>query len=339
MQCTTLLSTGKVHTGFWSGYCRAEKKFKKELRDLSNLFQGRKLFITGHSLGGSLALIHSASLREYNPLLYTYGMPRTFTRDAIAQLADIPHFRHVNDKDLVPAVPMDANLDNELYRLWGVIGGTLGFFWSVGEYVAYQAVPWGDCFWHHGNTVAFLATSQHQEWKECKRALPEPANCITVRAKLPISVKLYLVPALAKQEMQQAGQQQQEFKASLTAENLNEFFPTGNNPARGFVYSVFDHSMTAYITFMNSKLLDLINRSDIVAEHAITEYQRKLGAFQEQMTRNRESIPKKEYARNELFLKVESLLSTSLAPTLATQPGKNALLRFMQFNKEVMADD
>lgn len=123
--------------------------------------------------------------------------------------------------------------------------------------------------------------------------MPEPANCITVRAKLPISVKLYLVPALAKQEMQQAGQQQQEFKASLTAENLNEFFPTGNNPARGFVYSVFDHSMTAYITFMNSKLLDLINRSDIVAEHAITEYQRKLGAFQEQMTRNRESIPKK----------------------------------------------
>lgn len=338
-QCTTLLSAGKVHTGFWSGYCRAAKKFFSKMQRLERRLVTRKLFICGHSLGGSLALIHSAKLKNDNPLLYTYGMPRTFTRDAIAQLGEIPHFRHVNDKDPAPAVPMDANLDNELYRLWGVIGGTLGFFWSVGEYATYKVMPWGDCFWHHGNTVAFLAASQHQEWHECKRALPVPASCITVRGKLPISVKLYLVPALAQQEMQQAGQQQEEFKASLTAEDLNEFFPMGNNPARGVVYKVFDHSMTAYITFMNSKLLDLINKSSIVEGHEITGYQRNLELFKEQMTRNKGSIPEKEYARNELFLKVESLLNTSLAPTLATQPGKNALLRFMQFNKEVMAND
>ncbi|MGK8541605.1 lipase family protein [Enterobacter cloacae] len=82
-QCTSLLPAGKVHTGFWSGYNRIEIKFKKEIEDFFDKLVGRQLFISGHSLGGALALIHAASLKNSNPLLYTYGMPRTFTRDAV----------------------------------------------------------------------------------------------------------------------------------------------------------------------------------------------------------------------------------------------------------------
>lgn len=103
-------------------------------------------------------------------------MPRTFTRNAIMELSDITHFRHINDNDPIPAVPMEANLDNEWYKLWGGLGGTLGFFWSLGELMAYQLVAWGDCFWHHGNTVAFLTVTQSREWKEYKRNLPSPAG-------------------------------------------------------------------------------------------------------------------------------------------------------------------
>jgi type VI secretion system protein VasL len=94
-------------------------------------------------------------------------------------------------------------------------------------------VAWGDCFWHHGNTVAFLTATQSREWNECKRALPTPAGCITIRNPLPLKAKLYLVPALAEQEMQQAGKKQKDFKASLTQSDLNDFFPKGSNPDRG----------------------------------------------------------------------------------------------------------
>ena len=183
-QCTPLLPAGKVHAGFWSGYNRVEKKFSKEVSKFEQLAGERELFICGHSLGGALALIHSVKLKNVNPVLHTYGMPRTFTRDAVMQLSEITHYRHVNDNDPIPAVPAEANLDNELYKLWGWFGGTLGFFWSLGELLAYQMVAWGDCFWHHGNTVAFLTATQSREWNECKRALPTPAGCITIRNPL-----------------------------------------------------------------------------------------------------------------------------------------------------------
>ncbi|WPM84450.1 hypothetical protein QNH14_17195 [Apirhabdus apintestini] len=79
-------------------------------------------------------------------MLYTYGMPRTFTKEAVQQLSEITHFRHVNDNDPVPAVPPEASLDNALYNLWGPLGKTLGMLWSVGELLAYQAISWGIAF-------------------------------------------------------------------------------------------------------------------------------------------------------------------------------------------------
>ncbi|EGO4198159.1 hypothetical protein ACLKAH_005106 [Escherichia coli] len=115
-------------------------------------------------------------------------------------------------------------MDNEWYKLWGLLSGTPGFFWSLGELMAYQLVAWGDCFWHHGNTVAFLTVTQSREWKEYKRNLPSPAGGITIRKRLPVKAKLYLVPVLAEQEMQEAGQKQKEFQASLTKTDLIRFF-------------------------------------------------------------------------------------------------------------------
>lgn len=335
-QCTGLLPAGKVHTGFWSGYNRVNINFATEIVNLERLSGSRDLYICGHSLGGALSLIHAASLKNSNPLLYTYGMPRTFTRDAVMQLSEVTHFRHVNDNDPIPAVPAEANLDNELYKLWGWLGGTLGFFWSIGELLAYQMVAWGDCFWHHGNTVAFLTATQSREWQECKRDLPTPVGCITIRNLLPLKAKLYLVPALAEQEMQQAGQKQKEFKASLTQVDLTNFFPKGSNPDRGVNLNLFDHFMTSYMPYMYNKVLELIDNAGIVEKRNFTEHRYNVDAFREQMAENKNGIPEREVARNNIFLNIEGLLDASLSPTLSMPSGNDTLLRFAQYGEEVM---
>ncbi len=336
IQCTILLPAGKVHTGFWSGYSRVERLFSKEVKILNDLAERLDVFICGHSLGGALALIQSANLKVYNPLLYTYGMPRTFTRDAVMQLSEITHFRHVNDNDPIPAVPAEANLDNELYKLWGWFGGTLGFFWSLGELLANQMVTWGDCFWHHGNTVAFLTATQSREWNECKRDLPTPAGCITIRNPLPLKAKLYLVPALAEQEMQQAGKKQKEFKASLTQSDLKNFFPKGSNPDGGVNINIFEHFMTSYMPYMYNKVLELIDNAGIVEKRTFTEHLYNVDSFREQMGENKNDIPADELSRNEMFLNIEGLLGVSLTPTLSMPSGNNTLLRFAQYGEEVM---
>ena len=98
---------GKVHLGFINAYqeISANKKLEDAKKLMDGHLAGKPLFICGHSLGGALALIHAAERRADKPLLYTYGMPRVFDRTAIAQLDEIVHYRHINNNDLITAVP------------------------------------------------------------------------------------------------------------------------------------------------------------------------------------------------------------------------------------------
>lgn len=102
-----ILSSGSIHLGFKNAYQIVSAN--QDLKDAINLMNGKlsdkPLFICGHSLGGALALIHAAERRADKPLLYTYGMPRVFDRTAVAQLGDIVHYRHINNNDLITAVP------------------------------------------------------------------------------------------------------------------------------------------------------------------------------------------------------------------------------------------
>lgn len=337
-QCTTLLSVGKVHDGFWTGYSRVEKKFKEEIQILGDLTESLDLFICGHSLGGALALIHSVVLKNHSPLLYTYGMPRTFTRDAVAQLSEITHFRHVNDNDPVPAVPPEANLDNELYKLWGPIGKTLGMLWSTGEALASRTIFWGDCFWHHGNPVVFLTATQSRETKVYRDAPNETAGSVTLKKLLPIKAKLYLVPALAEQDIQTAGRKQKEFQESLTQETLDKIFPKGSNPDRGFDITFGDHFMTSYMPYMNNKLLELIDNKGMIENRNFTEHMYNIDKFKKQMSENEDEIPVKEFERNTILLNVEGLLRSSLDPTLNMPYGNDVLVRFANYTEEVLED-
>ena len=63
------------------------------------------LYITGHSLGGALAQIASAVLERDNlAACYTFGSPRVGRANFDTQVK-CPHYRCVNEWDLVPGVP------------------------------------------------------------------------------------------------------------------------------------------------------------------------------------------------------------------------------------------
>nr|WP_278987038.1 hypothetical protein [Plesiomonas shigelloides] len=102
-----ILSSGSIHLGFKNAYqiVSANQDLKDAINLMNGYISGKPLFICGHSLGGALALIHAAEHRANKPQLYTYGMPRVFDRTAIAQLDEIVHYRHINNNDLITAVP------------------------------------------------------------------------------------------------------------------------------------------------------------------------------------------------------------------------------------------
>jgi triacylglycerol lipase len=137
---------GSVHLGFkssldsvWSVIAGALDKSKGG---------GRTLWITGHSLGGALALLAAAYLRF--PLdaaatipkpiagLYTFGQPRVgnslFGKPCDADFGD-RYFRFVNSVDIVPRVPP---------RLLG--------YWHAGkvEYIDVNGDIQADVAWWHG---------------------------------------------------------------------------------------------------------------------------------------------------------------------------------------------
>lgn len=338
LNCVDLVSHGKVHLGFWDGFNIINELFKEKITELADIIQGRMLFISGHSLGGALALIHAVKLADFNPLLYTYGMPRIFTRDAVERLSGITHFRHVNDKDPVPAVPPEANLDNLFYNLWGPFGTIFGGIWSTAELAAWQLVEWGDCYWHHGHPVVFLTTTQNRVWQQCGIEYPYPRNCMTIRKKLPIKVKLYLVPSLSEANVQNAGKEQKIFNQGLTEEDIKVFFPAGMNPDRGSALNVFDHFMTSYIPYVNNKLLELVGEKGLGKGKTFTEHAENVDKFKFQMEKELNELSLAEVKRNKNFLILEGLLKSNLDSTCSDIIGGRSLERFAKYSEEGMED-
>ncbi|MGC6031524.1 lipase family protein [Enterobacter kobei] len=331
MQCVDLLPAGKVHEGFWDAYNLLKSKYSKEMGAFNKLIGALNLFVAGHSLGGALALIHATELKNASPLLYTYGMPRTFTRDAVLQLVGITHFRHVNDSDPIPAVPPEANLDNYLYDLWGPIGTFYGAEWSSVELAAYQVKKWGDCYWHHGNPVIFLTATQSRI-----SMTPPQLGGLIIKRLLPIKAKLYLVPELMKTDMQVAGEKQKEFIGRLNKGEVDKLIPSGGNPDRGMPVHISNHYMTSYMPYINNKLLELIYDANLSGGKHFTEHKENIEKFKAQMIRAQNEIPEDEFQRNGIFLSLESVLYLSLASTKTMDNGPAALERFCIKAEEII---
>ncbi len=125
---------GRVHKGFDNAL---DSVWDKIVTVLNKVHQyGQPLWITGHSLGGALAVLTAARLvldldsNIYKSIhgLYTFGQPRVGDSEFVKALDDEikpRYFRFVNDNDIVPRVPIRLNQYKD--------SGTICFFDAEGN--------------------------------------------------------------------------------------------------------------------------------------------------------------------------------------------------------------
>ncbi|MDP8052883.1 lipase family protein, partial [Pasteurella atlantica] len=163
---------GKLHEGFYehAKYIIKHEKFSAFL----TIAKTKNLFVTGHSMGGAVATILSAYFNEQglDPLLYTYGSPRAGDLDFVSAYADITHYRHFNDGDIIPIVPgrfVDGGKDSLRTGILcgaGLIltGNFLAGFIVIAGVTAIGTYNFiGDDYTHHGNLCQIIGGSEYSK--------------------------------------------------------------------------------------------------------------------------------------------------------------------------------
>lgn len=102
----TIAGIGPVHAGFLGQF----QALQPELEQLMRAWPSLPLIITGHSLGGGIAVVAAASWAHSRTVsaVYTYGQPAAAKGNAasvINTLLSGRYHRFVNDADIVPRVP------------------------------------------------------------------------------------------------------------------------------------------------------------------------------------------------------------------------------------------
>ena len=101
----------QVHRGFYAAYAPIKKEMFDTVRRMLKE-KPRPVYITGHSLGGALAVMatselandEDAEVRDSIAACYTFGCPKAGDR-TFDQYVKVPLYRITNGVDLVPAVP------------------------------------------------------------------------------------------------------------------------------------------------------------------------------------------------------------------------------------------
>lgn len=95
---------GKIHTGFRDAYDQVRSDIEKKLGEKE--FKDKPLFITGHSLGGALAIVAAKKLSHTggHAACYTFGSPRVGDEAWIEDIKT-PIYRLVNAADCVTMLP------------------------------------------------------------------------------------------------------------------------------------------------------------------------------------------------------------------------------------------
>lgn len=132
---------GNVHFGFhnamfdrqtsnnvWEALWQAMLRLRAQ-----NALDGRKIYITGHSKGGALALFAAARLKKEfgitTSAVYTFESPRAGTVDFARRYGElgIPTFRFENRGDIIPHMPPEAD-ENEILAALGLPALTVSWW-------------------------------------------------------------------------------------------------------------------------------------------------------------------------------------------------------------------
>ena len=119
----------RVHSGFYNAFGLVQEEIYEALKDERCFSEEGKrfpLYITGHSLGGALAIMATKYLaRDVEGACYTYGAPRVADYEFFFNIKT-PVYRVVNSSDLVPRVPPGAGIQLGIGTL-----RLLGYFCSA----------------------------------------------------------------------------------------------------------------------------------------------------------------------------------------------------------------
>ena len=117
----TVVAKAKVHTGFMEAFTKNKDTRGKTVKEVvegilqcpESQDENQKplpLFITGHSLGGALALLATKLVAsDVNGACYTFGGPRIANYEFFRRIKT-PVYRIVNSSDIVPRVPPGAGM-------------------------------------------------------------------------------------------------------------------------------------------------------------------------------------------------------------------------------------
>lgn len=112
---------GKTHKGFTKIY---RKRVRKHVMDtLLHLSNRKKLYITGHSLGGALATLCALDVAVNTtfkqPILYTFGSPRVGNSAFVSSYNSIMEqsIRVINAYDMVPRFPPQSLLGTKYHHV------------------------------------------------------------------------------------------------------------------------------------------------------------------------------------------------------------------------------
>ncbi|CAM9526756.1 unnamed protein product [Discosporangium mesarthrocarpum] len=105
----------KVHMGFLATSYAIQDQVRSKVAELLEGFPGARVAVTGHSLGGALAILSALDLKSTLPGLdlapvYTFGAPRlgngAFAAFAASQ--GFPMYRVIHNRDPVPHLPFTS---------------------------------------------------------------------------------------------------------------------------------------------------------------------------------------------------------------------------------------
>ncbi len=101
-----------VHRGFQKALNRVWGQVYDQLARFRRESPAAEICLTGHSLGGALALLTYSRFRDANVSAYTIGCPRVGNETFVGRVAAAGkgHFRCVNFNDLVTHIPLESAL-------------------------------------------------------------------------------------------------------------------------------------------------------------------------------------------------------------------------------------